>query len=281
MNLCECGCGQVVKNRFVNGHNVRMKGAVGRIDVLIRKRMEEGRGGPNKGVKFPDEWRNNISKGRKGIASQLGKEYVERENRVCICGCGRVKRVFVKLKWQFFIGHTNWNKGLTKETDGRVRRYGESGAMSKKGKKNFWLEEQNEQRKGRTYEEIYGSEKAIEIKKKIVSSTLLIWSKGLSSYEKRLEDLIKKYKLNYKYTGSGKDVVIIGGKVPDFMNVNSLKVVLEVYSKSHLGEWKPLNYEESRRKHFVKYGFKVIFFNEDDLFRDNWEVWCIRKLTVL
>ena len=34
-------------------------------------------------------------------------------------------------------------------------------------------------------------------------------------------------------------------------------------------------------KHFAKYGYKVIFFNEDDLFRGDWEEWCLGKLNIL
>jgi len=45
-----------------------------------------------------------------------------------------------------------WNKRLTKETDERVKRYGEKGAKSRN-----W--------KGKTYEEIYGIDRALEIKK--------------------------------------------------------------------------------------------------------------------
>lgn len=56
-------------------------------------------------------------------------------------------------------GLTAWNKGLTKETDERVRKYGESGGRTNKGRPNLaW--------KDKKLEDIVGSfEKAQEIKK--------------------------------------------------------------------------------------------------------------------
>ena len=80
---------------------------------------------------------------------------------------------------------SSWTNGLTKETDERIKKSAEKGSKTKKrmfkeGKLNAW----NKNKKGipsplknKTYEEIFGDEKAKEIKKKIgLKSKGRIWS---------------------------------------------------------------------------------------------------------
>lgn len=72
-------------------------------------------------------------------------------------------------------GRTSWNKGLTKEMDERVKK----NAEGNKGK-HF-------ERKGRKYDEIYGSERAEKIKRSIGKSNSISlkgnrpWNKGLTA----------------------------------------------------------------------------------------------------
>lgn len=138
------------------------------------------------------------------------------------------------------------------------------------------LSEYNRRQKGRTFEERYGTERAIKIKEKIIKHTLARLFQRPTSYERRVVSLIKKYQLPYRYVGDGK--VIIGGKNPDFINTNHQKIFIEVYAKQHLGYLKPLNYEDSRGGFFDKYEYKTVFLSDDDLFCSNWEKVCLRKI---
>lgn len=103
-------------------------------------------------------------------------------------------------------------------------------------------------------------------------------TRKMSSYEQRVSDLIKKYKLSYKFVGNGE--VWIGQKNPDFINTNGEKKIIEVYSEYHVGFWKDKDYESKRSKLFAKYGFQTIFLTEQDLFARNWESICSFKLGV-
>lgn len=87
-----------------------------------------------------------------------------REVKYCQCGCGFSKEVMFNSKWKtkrghnFRIVHSRWNKGLTKETDKRVRNNGISIAKALI------------YNKGKTLEEIYGKEKGLKIRIKIKES---------------------------------------------------------------------------------------------------------------
>jgi len=137
------------------------------------------------------------------------------------------------------------------------------------------LSERNKVMNSKIFKEYWASEEWADRQVELIFRGLM---KKPSSYEEKLIYLKDKYKLDYMYTGSGKGMVVMGRKSPDFMNTNGLKIILESYSLGHLGNFKPLDYEEVRSKHFGKYGYKVIFFNEDDLFRPDWEEHCLEKI---
>ena len=99
-----------------------------------------------------------------------------------------------------------------------------------------------------------------------------------SHYEQRIINMIDKNNLSYKFVGNGE--IWMGRCNPDFINSNGKKALIEVYGthqkRSNFGSIK--KYEQTRTKNFKKYGFKVIFLNENDLFKDNWEEHCIKKI---
>lgn len=81
----------------------------------------------------------------------------------------------------------------------------------------------------------------------------------MSGLEKKVDKVIKKYNLPYKFVGNGK--FFIERKNPDFININGEKKAIEVYWKRHkdyfrggCDKWK-----EERRKIFEKYGWELIF----------------------
>lgn len=81
-----------------------------------------------------------------------------------------------------------------------------------------------------------------------------------TSLEKKMLALLeRKYPGEWKYIGHGG--VVIGGKIPDFVNCNGLKAVIEVAGR----HWHEPEYEVRRACHFAKYGFKTLVVWEEEL----------------
>jgi len=70
----------------------------------------------------------------------------------------------------------------------------------------------------------------------------------------------------WKYVGNGQ--VFIGGKVPDYININGKKIVVEyasTYWHETVVESTMEDYVNGRTEHFEKYGYKTIFIFDKDL----------------
>lgn len=114
-----------------------------------------------------------------------------------------------------------------------------------------------------------------EYREKSIKNILRALMKRPTSYEQKIIDLCKKYNLPFKYVGDGQ--VILAGLNPDFIETNGRKIVIETYCKYwHYKRNK--NYEFDRQKIFSKYGYKIIFLNEDELCVNNWEEKCLQKI---
>ena len=143
--------------------------------------------------------------------------------KYCSCGCGKKlknpQKNFIlghhtklcppKTKWK--KGNIPWNKGLTKETDERVKLMSEiprtkewkdKMSNARRGKKLgypvwnkglFGVQPSN--KKGLTMEEYYGEKKAKKIKNKIRSKVKDIYSKD-DSYRKRIVPKNQKAHIN-------------------------------------------------------------------------------------
>jgi G:T-mismatch repair DNA endonuclease (very short patch repair protein) len=77
--------------------------------------------------------------------------------------------------------------------------------------------------------------------------------------ESQLSKLLTTNNLPYRYVGNGE--VILGGKNPDFINVNGQKKLIEVFGTY----WHdPFDIAE-RTEHFRQYGFNTLIIWEDEL----------------
>lgn len=74
--------------------------------------------------------------------------------------------------------------------------------------------------------------------------------------ELALSDLLSD---DWKYVGNNE--VIIGGKNPDFINVNGQKKLIEIFGRY----WHSQEDEYARPKHFEPYGFKTLIIWEEEL----------------
>lgn len=102
-----------------------------------------------------------------------------------------------------------------------------------------------------------------EIKEKVLKATLKGMGKRPTSLEKKMIEIIKKQNLPYKYVGDGD--FIIGGKCPDFVNINGQKICIEVRHTKVCEKLAKMSFDEYKKEriiHFAKYGWKCIVFDE-------------------
>ena len=209
-------------------------------------------------------------------------------------------------------GQTTWCKGLTNETDERIRKKSES----QKGEKNHmfgktgnenpfygkhhtkkakeeigkagegripWNKNkkgvQKSNKKGMTWEELYGIEQAKEMKLKLKKANQgkkltkehiknSLRRRIPSSLEEKFMGIIDKHNLPYKYVGDGS--FFIDRFNPDFINTNSEKIAVEVYARYYkkrhnqdIEKWK-----RERGETFKEYGWSIIYFDETQVRED-------------
>lgn len=90
--------------------------------------------------------------------------------------------------------------------------------------------------------------------------------RGKSGLEKRVEGIINKFNLPYKFVGNGK--FFIERKNPDFVNTNGQKIAVEVYWKRHKDEFRKGGCDlwmKERTKIFKKYGWVVVFLESSEI----------------
>ena len=97
-------------------------------------------------------------------------------------------------------------------------------------------------------------EKSEEVFKR-VSASAKVNAVGISEPEWFLNlHLEDRFPGEWMYNGDGSQGVVIGGKIPDFVNVNGKKEVIEVFGTYWHGE----DEVEQKIAHYKKYGFKCI-----------------------
>jgi len=118
---------------------------------------------------------------------------------------------------------------------------------------------------------MFGKNHTKEAKNKIRGASINHWEidsyrkkvlvrRPMSGLEIRVEKVIKKYNLPYKFVGNGQ--FSIERKVPDFINVNGEKKAVEVYWKKHKDQFRrggEKGWKEEREKIFSKYGWELLF----------------------
>ena len=85
----------------------------------------------------------------------------------------------------------------------------------------------------------------------------------MSELEIKVQSVITKYKLPYKFVGNGE--FFIERKNPDFININGEKKAIEVYCRAHKENLRGLNILQWRRARsdlFAKYGWSIIFIED-------------------
>ena len=164
-----------------------------------------------------------------------------------------------------------WNKGLTIEQDNRIGKPWLGKKRSQKTKEKI-----SKAKKGENHH-FYGKHFSKEHKRKLSEAhshytkeqiRKMMQSQRPTSLEKKFLEIIKKHNLPYKYVGDNS--FKIDKYNPDFINVNSEKIAIEVYTRyfkergfRNIEKWK-----EKRSKTFAKYGWSMFFFDETQINED-------------
>lgn len=106
-----------------------------------------------------------------------------------------------------------------------------------------------------------------EFKELMIKNSLrALFNNRPTSLERHMINIIQNNNLPYTYVGDGS--FLIGGKNPDFININGEKILIEVRNKNVteiLNKETIEEYTEKRTNHFSKFGWKSIIFVVDKL----------------
>jgi len=82
----------------------------------------------------------------------------------------------------------------------------------------------------------------------------------INKIETKLDGILNTLFPNeYKYTGDGS--IIIEGKIPDFININGQKKIIELFGNY----WHKQEDEQIRKEYFDKYGYKTLIIWEEEM----------------
>ncbi len=214
-----------------------------------KERYKDKRNHPMYGKK--NQKRSEMNRSRKGNFP------LEIVNKISKANKGR----HFSLETEFKRGDVSWSKGLTKETDERVRKNSEKLKGIPKSK-------EHRKKLSESKKELWKNK---EFREKTIKAILKGLLKRPTSFEQKISDLCLKYHLPFIYSGDGR--FLVGYKNPDFKH-KCLPILIEVYNDYH----HPKDYEEVRGKHFKKYGYKTIFINQQEVTDKNWETICLNKI---
>lgn len=176
----------------------------------------------------------------------------------------------------FQKGMSPWNQGLTKETDKRVKKIGEiskgnqytlgkhwkvidTSNMSKAQKKRYENPE-NRKKTGIL------TKKAME-KKKTIKAILKARHACPNKAEKYLDKYLQRI-LSDEYNFVGDGQFVLGGRCPDFLNINGKKKLIELFGdywhSERTGKIKK-EAENERVDYFKKFGYSTLIIWESEL----------------
>ncbi len=170
------------------------------------------------------------------------------------------------------VGHTcvPWNKGFTKEIDARIDKQSKSLSLfavmnrGRLGRKVGFQQTQKTKDKCREAAKKQWSNR--EIRELMLSKVLKANAVRPNKAEVELGDILGK---DFRYTGDGS--FFIGGKVPDFVNVNGKKQVVELLGcywhgcpKHYPNEEKQREFED-RVQLFKSFGYATLGVWEHEL----------------
>lgn len=271
-HLCDCGCESRIEikpwhkyngiQRFISGHNQR-----GKIqsEESNKKRSKAMTGYKNSKESIENNRKAHIGI-NKGITKEVNPNLIQSEeskekNRKSHIGRKNSKQSeIMKLKWQdpvyrerMIKTHVGYEQ--SEETKEKLREIVTGKKRSKEAIERMRVSAIER------WQDFEYREKQI---KAVIKGSMIKPNRA----EKRLYKLLQKLFSN-EYLLNVKADMIIGGKVPDFVNVNGQKKLIEMFgdywhSIEKTGKTKEEE-ENQRIKHFAKYGYQTLIIWEHEL----------------
>jgi len=248
MNLCECGCGREVVGRFVRGHNNKDHNPMlGKRQTDKQKQAvsiaNKGKPSGMKGHFHTEETKKLYSLTRsKENNPMFGKRHREESiKKMSEKKCGNMNG---KDNPMFGRKHTNESKKIIGEKSKLYHNKIEVKEETSRMFKNFWSR-LSDLEKEKFFSKLFKSCETKPNKLEILLNNII---EGVTPSE-------------FKYVGDGQ--VWIGGKNPDWINVNGKKQVIELFGDY----WHKIEDEEIRKSHFKQYGFDCLVIWEAE-FKD-------------
>lgn len=197
----------------------------------------------NKGIPCSDEQKLKISRANKDRPSPMKGKILSAEarERMSLTRKGKPspKRGIPQCKEQrdksskAHMGQLAWNKGIP---------------MREESKRKLQASNQR-----------YWAGLSDEEKENLLKKAFRALRRRPNIPEQRLISQIEKGKLPYRYVGDG--AFMLGGKCPDFLNVNGKKQLIELFGL----HWHDTFDVARRSEHFRQYGFDTLVIWEDEL----------------
>lgn len=152
-----------------------------------------------------------------------------------------------------------WATGLTKETDERLAKISANKERSAKiskaltGREMAWVDKISQTKKKQCENPDY-------VKEIVSHLTRRARDVKPNKPERLMTELLDKHYPNeWKFVGNGE--LILGGRNPDFMNVNGRKCLIELFGHY----WHQKETVESRIDFFKQFGFRTLVIWDDEL----------------
>ncbi|MBI2671354.1 hypothetical protein HYX16_00300 [Candidatus Woesearchaeota archaeon] len=220
----------------------------------------------HKGKIIPSEVRLKISQTQKG--RKLSKETIEK------------RKLFYKT-----YGHPSKGRILSEETKKKISEAGKGRSPPNKGKPvpEEVKKKIREKLKGRplsfeTRQKMKAARQNISLETRLKISRALKGKQKIrrnlekkvakpNKFEARCISLFEENNIPLKFVGDYRAGFFIEGKIPDFVATNNKKLLIEVfcdyYKIKQYGSVE--NYKNKRESLFSKYGWKTLFFSDNDI----------------
>jgi G:T-mismatch repair DNA endonuclease (very short patch repair protein) len=237
MTLCECGCGQTVKegNRIIHSHKSK------KIRIKLSKALM--------GHPVSEE---TIRKLKAHVWTPKQKRKISRLTKIAM----KNPKIIKKMR------NAKLGKKIGPFTESHRRKM----SLSRKGKKQGPMPKYIRKKISRTLKgRRFTTQQRIKLyTPKRLQKVIMANHKRPTSYETAVIKIIKKHGLRFKYVGNG--CKFIGIKNPDFIN-NRAKKIIEVHSEywDRIHNTNRRDYTNSRKKYFKKFGYRTLVLYDNDL----------------